>query len=134
LTAYKLTHEGYVIRDGIVKIPVGDTPYGPPTNPEYTAYQQWLADGGIPDPADPVPPSVRTVTRRQALRALVLAGVSDVDVQGVIDDIEDETQRALAQVDWSAATEFHSNDPTLIYVAGVLGLDLGALFDVAVAQ
>lgn len=54
MTTYKLTHEGYVIRDGDTKISITDTPEFPNTNPDYLAYLQWLADGGVPLPADPV--------------------------------------------------------------------------------
>lgn len=54
MTTYKLTGEGYVIRDGDTKVPITDTPEFPNTNPDYLAYLQWLADGGIPLPADPV--------------------------------------------------------------------------------
>lgn len=55
MTRYKLTREGHVIRDGQVTVPTMDTPEHPNTNPEYLAYRAWLADGGVPDPADPVP-------------------------------------------------------------------------------
>lgn len=54
MTIYKLTGEGYVIRDGDTKVPITDTPEFPNTNPDYLAYLQWLADGGVPLPADPV--------------------------------------------------------------------------------
>lgn len=54
MTTYKLTHEGYVIRDGDTKISITDTPEFPNTNPDYLEYLQWLADGGVPLPADPV--------------------------------------------------------------------------------
>lgn len=54
MTTYKLTHEGYVIRDGDTKVPITDTPEFPNTNPDYLEYLQWLADGGVPQPADPV--------------------------------------------------------------------------------
>ncbi|MGX5661556.1 DUF4376 domain-containing protein [Diaphorobacter nitroreducens] len=57
MTTYQLTNEGYVIRDGDTKVPTVDTPEFPNTNPDYLAYMQWLADGGVPLPADPVPAS-----------------------------------------------------------------------------
>ncbi len=55
MTTYQLTHEGFVIRDGEVRIPVVDSPTAPNTNPDFLAYKAWLAAGGVPDPADPVP-------------------------------------------------------------------------------
>ncbi len=55
MTTYRLTREGFVIRDGEVRIPVVDSPTAPNTNPDFFAYQAWLAAGGVPDPAEPVP-------------------------------------------------------------------------------
>lgn len=51
MTTYQLTGEGYVIRDGDTKVPTVDSPLWPNTNPDYLAYKQWLADGGVPLPA-----------------------------------------------------------------------------------
>lgn len=53
--SYKLTHEGYVIKDGDTKVPTADTPEFPNRNPEYLAYRAWLSDGNVPQPADPLP-------------------------------------------------------------------------------
>lgn len=53
MTTYKLTHEGYVVRDGNTKVPIVDTPEFPNTNPDYLAYKAWLAAGGVHEPADP---------------------------------------------------------------------------------
>lgn len=55
MTTYKLTGEGYVIRDGNTKVPTTDSPEFPNINPDYLVYKQWLADGGVPEPADPPP-------------------------------------------------------------------------------
>ncbi len=55
MTSYKLTREGYVIRDGSVKVPTGDTPAYPNANPDFLAYKDWLTAGGVPEPADPLP-------------------------------------------------------------------------------
>lgn len=55
MTTYQLTREGYVIRDGDTKVPAVDSPLWPNTNPEYLAYKQWLADGGVPLPPEPPP-------------------------------------------------------------------------------
>ena len=51
MTAYKLTGEGYVIKNGDMKVPIVDVP-GFDQNPETVAYREWLAAGGVPKPAD----------------------------------------------------------------------------------
>ncbi|WP_312305581.1 hypothetical protein [Pulveribacter sp.] len=68
MTAYQLTGEGYVIRDGDTKVPTVDTPEWPNTNPDYLAYKQWLAAGGVPLPPDP-PPAVELRTQLVAALA-----------------------------------------------------------------
>lgn len=55
MTTYQLTREGYVIRDGDTKVPTVDAPDFPNTNPDYLAYKQWLAEGGVPLPPDTLP-------------------------------------------------------------------------------
>ena len=52
MTAYQLSHEGYVIKDGITKVPTVDTPDSPNTNPEYLAYLGWRLAGNVPLPPD----------------------------------------------------------------------------------
>lgn len=54
MTTYKLTNEGYVIKDGDTKVPTTDAPGFDP-HPETVAYRTWLADGNTPQPADPLP-------------------------------------------------------------------------------
>ena len=51
MTTYKLTGEGYVIKNGDMKVPVVDVPGFDP-HPETLAYREWLAAGGVPEPAD----------------------------------------------------------------------------------
>jgi hypothetical protein len=50
MTTYQLSHEGYVIKDGITKVPTVDTPDSPNTNPEYLAYLGWRLAGNVPLP------------------------------------------------------------------------------------
>lgn len=52
---YQLTREGFVIRDGDIRIPIVGSTTAPNTNPEFLAYKEWLAAGGVPEPAEPVP-------------------------------------------------------------------------------
>ena len=69
MSTYQLTREGYVIRDGDTKVPIVETPDRPNTNPDFLAYKQWLADGGVPLPADPLPATELARSLRAALAA-----------------------------------------------------------------
>lgn len=51
MTTYKLTNEGYVIKNGDTKVPIVDVPGFDP-HPETVAYRAWLAAGGVPESAD----------------------------------------------------------------------------------
>ncbi|ABM32313.1 uncharacterized protein DUF4376 [Paracidovorax citrulli] len=58
MSIYQLTRENIVYRwdDGVRStIPTSDSPMAPNTNPDYIAYMAWIAAGGVPEPADPVP-------------------------------------------------------------------------------
>lgn len=68
MTTYKLTGEGYVIRDGDTKVAITDSPLWPNTNPDFLAYQQWRADGGVPLPADLPPIEQRRATAWEAIK------------------------------------------------------------------
>ena len=63
---YKLTRENWVLRlaDG-ARIATTDSDTEPNTNPDYLAYHDWLADGGVPEPADPVPVTAETIASRR---------------------------------------------------------------------
>lgn len=55
---YKLSNENYVIQ-GDIRFSVADSPEHPNTNPHYLGYKYWLANGGVPEPAGPVPEAER---------------------------------------------------------------------------
>lgn len=56
---YKLTGENWVLRlADNARIPTVNSTDEPNTNPHYLAYIDWLAAGGVPEPADPVQLSV----------------------------------------------------------------------------
>jgi hypothetical protein len=81
------------------------------------------------------PPVPRSVSRRQARRALLAAGLL-ASVQPAIDAVQDATQRAQMQIDWDDSQEFQRDHPTLIALASALGLDsagVDALFIAAAA-
>lgn len=104
MTTYKLTNEGYVIKDGDTKVPTTDAPGFDP-HPETVAYRTWLADGNTPEPADPLPspPPPPTCTRRQGRLALLQAGHL-VAVEAAISSIADPAQRMAAQIEYEADT------------------------------
>lgn len=104
MTAYKLTHEAYVIKNGDTKVPTTDLILWPNTNPDFLAYKAWLAAGGVPEPADAPPtPIPATCTRRQGRLALLQAGYLAA-VEQSIAAIADPTERMAAQIEYEADT------------------------------
>lgn len=102
---YKLTNDGYVIKDGTTKVPTNDVP-GFDLHTETVAYREWLSSGGVPEPADP--PSAdeitpRSCTRRQGRLALLQSGLLDA-VEASIAAIEDPAARRAAQIEYEADT------------------------------
>lgn len=112
MTTYKLTHEGYVIKNGDTKVPTVDVPGFDP-HPETVAYRTWLADGNTPEPADPLPspPPPPTCTRRQGRLALLQAGYL-ATVEQAVASIADPVQRMAAQIEYEADT-WERNNPFL---------------------
>lgn len=53
MTTYKLSGEGYVVKDGTVTVPIVNSVQFPNTNPDYLAYKEWLAAGNTPLPFQP---------------------------------------------------------------------------------
>lgn len=103
MTTYKLTHEGYVIKNGDTKVPIVDVPGFDP-HPETVAYREWLAAGGVPEPADVLPgPIPATCTRRQGRLALLQAGYLTAVEQAIV-SIADPAQRVAAQIEYEADT------------------------------
>jgi hypothetical protein len=84
-----------------------------------------LVDGAVViDPSlTPVP---QKVTRRQAIRALRLAGKYDL-VQPAIDAILDQDQRQFMQDEWDESQEFERDRASLIAMATAIGLDSAAI-------
>ena len=75
------------------------------------------------------PPSPDRVTRRQFLRALVLAGIDPESVTSAIAQIEDETARKLALIDWEAPRDIERNHPLINQLAPAFGLSVGQIDD-----
>ena len=122
MTAYKLTQEGYVIKDGDTKVSTADTPEFPNTNPDYLEYLQWLAAGGVPLPADPTVPQVpAAVTMRQARLALLGAGLLG-DVDAAIQSLPSPEKEA-ARIEWEYAAEVHRTSGLIPMMGAALGLN-----------
>ena len=65
--------------------------------------------------------------RRQFRLTLVMNGYDLKQIESLIDSIEDPMQRTIAQIEWQDATDFERTNPTLLMIAGLLGLDTGAV-------
>ena len=67
-------------------------------------------------------PSVPALTRRQFRLALVTSGYSLTDIEALIAQIEDDTQRQIIQIEWQDATVFERNNNSLLAMSSPMGL------------
>ena len=67
-------------------------------------------------------PSVPALTRRQFRLALVTSGYSLTDIEALIAQIEDDTQRQIIQIEWQDATVFERNNNSLLAISSLMGL------------
>ena len=79
-------------------------------NPEYV----WAVTYETP----PVP----ALTRRQFRLALATNGYSLTDIEALIAQIEDDTQRQIIQIEWQDATVFERNNNSLLAMSSPMGL------------
>lgn len=83
--------------------------------------------------ARPIPAAVPvTVTMAQARKALILSGVSMMEIEAALSAIPDDTARALAQADWEYSTTVRSTSTLVDSICSVMELDKAALFALAV--
>lgn len=67
-------------------------------------------------------PPVPALTRRQFRLALVMNGFALADIEALINQIEDDTQRQIIQIEWQDATVFERNNSSLFAMAALMGL------------
>jgi hypothetical protein len=94
-------------------------------NGDWQLYQAWLADGGIPDRADPEPVVIRSIDARRLRLALLQLNLLD-KVETAIATLDKS-----AQIEWEYATEIKENYPLVEALATNLGLDTEAIFTLA---
>ena len=94
-------------------------------NGDWQLYQNWLAGGNTPKPAEPIAPPVRTIDARRLRLALFQLKLLD-KVEAAISTLD-----RAAQVNWEYATEIKEDHPLVEALATDLGLDTDAIFDIA---
>ena len=67
-------------------------------------------------------PPVPSLTRRQFRLALVTNGFALADIEALINQIEDSTQRQIALIEWQDGTAFERYSPSLLKMAELMNL------------
>ena len=67
-------------------------------------------------------PPVPSLTRRQLRLALVTNGFALADIEALINQIEDSTQRQIALIEWQDGTAFERYSPSLLKMAELMNL------------
>lgn len=121
---YQLSGEGhvYLTQNGIrITIPTSDSFDYPNLNPAFLEYKAWLAAGGIPLPASPLPPSIpESISPAQGQLVLLEMGL----VQTVLDSINqlEEPERTKARIAYYSTTEWRRDSPFLCALAQAINL------------
>lgn len=91
------------------------------------AIVQWIADGKPVAPyvePEPKPVTLPPLTARQLRLGLVTNGITLASVEATIAAIEDEQDRAVAEIEWQYASQFDRDHPLIEQVGGALGLSV----------
>ena len=67
-------------------------------------------------------PPVPALTRRQFRLALVTNGFALADIEALINQIEDATQRQITLIEWQDGTAFERYSPSLLKMADLMNL------------
>jgi hypothetical protein len=94
-------------------------------NGDWKAYEDWLADGNLPEPADPLPVVVRETDARRLRLALLQLGHLPTVTTAV------SSLGEAAKIDWEYATSIKEDYPLILALATNLKLDTKEIFDLA---
>ena len=67
-------------------------------------------------------PPLKPLTRRQLRFALVMNGFALADIEALINQIEDGTQRQITLIEWQDGTAFERYSPSLLKMAELMNL------------
>jgi hypothetical protein len=81
-------------------------------------------DGDFPDPA-PTLSVPESVPKAAAIKVLFLAGITEAMIDSGIDEIENETQRNLARIDWRHSTVVRRYSALVLLMADKFWLTSG---------